>query len=107
MDPDSVVILDKAGREILIRIQSELDFQGRFVDPTARGAGALVVYQGDRPLSIERRFEGTLIAPRAKLTLARVEGGHEGAFFARDLLVREKARITCEPFEFAQVSASP
>jgi hypothetical protein len=102
LEPDSVVRLDKGGREILIRIASSFVYRGRFVDPTAPFAGAIVVFQGTRPVALERRFEGTLIAPRARLTLEAVNGGHEGAFFARDVLVRPRVRVTCRPYEFAE-----
>jgi hypothetical protein len=101
MEPGSTVQLDKAGQEILIRIKSSFEYRGRFVDPAAAFAGAIVVFQGTRAVTLDRRFEGTLIAPRAKLTLETVKGGHEGAFFAQDVLVRPKVPVTCRPFEFA------
>jgi hypothetical protein len=102
MEPDSTIKLDKTAGEILIRIKSSFVYRGQFVDLAAAFAGAIVVYHGDRTVTLERRFEGTLIAPRAKLDIEKVKGGHEGAFFARDLLVRSHAQLTCRTFEFAR-----
>jgi hypothetical protein len=100
MESGSTVRLDKRQGEILIRVMSTFVYRGRFIDPASPFAGAIVVYQGDRPAELETRFEGTLIAPRGKLELESVPGGHEGAFFARDLLVRARAQLTCRPYEF-------
>jgi hypothetical protein len=101
MQPDSVVELDKAGREILIRIKSSFAFRGRFLDPANPAfAGAIVVYQGTRELDIDRQFEGTLIAPRAEIDLGANHPGHEGAFFAHEVRVRSHVQVTCRPFEF-------
>jgi hypothetical protein len=104
MEPGSTVELDKRRGEILIRVRSAFVMRGRFRDPAAGFAGAIVVYQGDKPIELESRFEGTLIAPRGKVELEDVDRGHEGAFFARDLLVRSRTRVTCRPYEF---TASP
>jgi hypothetical protein len=100
LEPDSTVKLDKRAGEILIRIKSAFVYRGRFVDPAASFAGAIVVFQGNRVVTLERRFEGTLIAPRAKLDIENVKGGHEGAFFARDLLVRSRTQLACRRFDF-------
>jgi hypothetical protein len=101
IEPDAVVQLNKAGRDVLIRVGSSFIYRGRFVDPASPAfAGAMVVYQGTQQAPIERRFEGTLIAPLAEIALATVATGHEGAFFARDVLVRPNQQITCRPFDF-------
>lgn len=101
IEPDAVVQLNKAGRDVLIRVGSSFIYRGRFVDPASPAfAGAMVVYQGTQQAPIERRFEGTLIAPLAEIALATVSTGHEGAFFARDVLVRPNQQITCRPFDF-------
>jgi hypothetical protein len=70
-------------------------------DPPSSFAGAIVVYQGERPVELRTRFEGTFIAPRARLTGANVRGRFEGAFFARELVVRPRVELTCRPYEFA------
>ncbi|MFZ5892352.1 MAG: hypothetical protein ACOY0T_14935 [Myxococcota bacterium] len=76
--------------EIWVTERCNLDgeLRERALTPTV-----FVACAGPGALKLDQPFHGTLLAPRATLTLAQSESPHVGAFFANRIVVEDRAEI--------------
>ena len=58
----------------------------------------LLAYDGSEPLFLNEPFAGTVLAPNARLVLAKVDGRHTGAWFAGSIEVRPGVVVEHRPF---------
>jgi hypothetical protein len=96
--------LDVAAGPVVLFVKSGFTFRGSVSSPTDATQSLLIEYAGTSTASIEAPFQGTIVAPNARLNLATVQGaGHRGSFFAKDIEVFPDAKITFKPFAWDRV----
>jgi hypothetical protein len=95
LEPQSTIVVDTRNSLLPVRIfvKSALTFRGRIADVTSARPEVLVVYQGTAVANVESAFNGTLVAPVAKVLLGTTTRPHVGAFFANQLEVSANGRV--------------
>jgi hypothetical protein len=84
---------------VLLFVRDGLIFRGRILRTGTDPFPLLVSCAGTDPVRIEAPFDGTLVAPYAKIDVESVNGvAHRGAFFGFDVQLRPGARLIHEPF---------
>jgi hypothetical protein len=101
MEPQSRVVLQNANAPVVIYIRDELIYRGR-IEEQAREpivGNLLIGVLSDKQIPVEAPFLGTLLAPRATISLATVAApGHQGAFFGKSVQVAPDVVVTHRPF---------
>jgi hypothetical protein len=95
VQPQSALVLDNAGGPVRIYVKSSLVFSGIAVGSSGAPPQFLLAYLGTTAAPLQSAFDGTLVAPNAKITLPSV--AHTGAFYARELEVQAGAKVTYVP----------
>jgi hypothetical protein len=104
VEPQANLALDVATGPVVLFVKSSFTFRGRVSSPLDATPSLLIGYAGTSSAAIEAPFQGTIIAPNAKINLATVPGtAHQGSFFAKDIEVFPDARITFKPFAWDSV----
>jgi len=99
LEPDSVVVLDKAGGPITLYVANTFINRGTFQSTTGELDDFLVAYMGDADVSVEAPFDGVVTAPNARLTLATVgTDAYRGRFFGREIRVAPDTTVTHAPY---------
>ncbi|MGK3958976.1 hypothetical protein WMF38_38705 [Sorangium sp. So ce118] len=101
MEPQSIARLDTSAGPVIVYVREALDFKGG-VQIVGPDSSFFLAYLGTGTISIESRFNGTIVAPTATLRLAPVGSpGHRGSFFAQRVEAAEAgSTITFDPFDF-------
>lgn len=99
LEPDAALDLYTALGSIVVYVRSSFTYKGG-VFGHGHPERVLFVYLGTADASLDSAFTGTLIAPRALVTLPSRH--HRGAFYGRDLLVRPEASFDFIPFAALQ-----
>lgn len=85
LEPDAIVEVNGTG-DVLLFVSSSVAFRGTI--EKEQGQRLLLGYFGTSDLTLERSFNGTVIAPQAKLVLASQAQTFAGAYFAKELEVQ-------------------
>ena len=91
VEPGAQVGIDASQGPVRIYVKSSLIFRGNAAGPDGAPPKLILVYMGTTAAPIESSFEGTLVAPNAKVTLGSV--AHYGAFYAKELEVQAGATL--------------
>ncbi len=101
VEPDGIVVLNKAAGPVTINVSEMLNIKSEFDDLGGLGADTLVQYSGTQGVYWYGDFDGTIVAPNAYLYLG-TSGALDftGAFFAKAVEVHPDARIVHAPMFF-------
>jgi hypothetical protein len=77
---------------IHVWVRRALVLRGRTLDD-ADVPNLLFGYAGGEALALVTSFSGTLVAPRAEVTLSATDTPHRGSFFARSIVVSDGAQV--------------
>ena len=97
IEPQASLVIDSSESPVRIYVKSGLIFRGAMLDHEGGMPKVLLAYFGTSNGLVESSFDGTLVAPKAKLVLASVP--HSGAFYAKELEVQAGARIEHVPLK--------
>ena len=98
------VSTDTSKGPVRIFIANTFIYTGRFVDLDSRIAGDLFIgYFGSADVAINAAFNGAIVSPNAKLSLASVSAGYVGAFYAKDIEVHQDSVVTHRAFPYSWV----
>jgi hypothetical protein len=100
LEPQAHVVLENASTPVSIYVRADFQYRGTFQEQ-ATGAlqgNVFVGVLGSTYVTLEAPFVGTIVAPNSTLTLATVQGGHTGSFFARIIEVRPDVVVTHRAF---------
>jgi hypothetical protein len=92
VEPQAALVIDRAEGPVRVYSKNSLIFRGEIIDAAGDEPNVLLGYTGTATAPIESSFDGTIVAPNAKLVLS--SNPHAGAFFARELEVQAGAEIT-------------
>jgi hypothetical protein len=95
LDADSVLTLPTTGRARLF-VKSSFTFRGSVTEEGGGASRLFVAYFGTSDALIQAGFDGTVVAPRAKVVLASAL--HVGSFFGKKLEVQAGASLRFTPF---------
>jgi DNA-binding protein YbaB len=98
LEPGSQVSLDASGGPVIIWARNSFTFRGAFVDKAGGFPRVLVGYLGTAMAVVESKYQGTLAAPNAKISISTIQS-HEGAFHGHDIEVQPDCQICHHPFE--------
>jgi hypothetical protein len=76
---------------VRIYVKNSFTFRGAMLDSFGDEPRIFVGYFGTTDALLESAFDGTLVAPKAKVVIS--SNKHYGAFYARELEVQAGARI--------------
>jgi hypothetical protein len=104
----AIVEIDNSYGPVYLWVRSSFGMSGTMV-LYRETPNVLWGYAGTAAPRIETAFHGTLVAPRADVTLPAAAQNHTGAFFAHSITVGDGAIIEHQPFQSADVdySAAP
>jgi hypothetical protein len=98
LEPESTLQLDDAQGAVEIYVQGTFEFfRGQILNNGGPHPELLIVGFGGGTTYLEAPFRGAVVAPAAKIVLGAVTGGHIGAFFGRDVELRNDAVVTQRP----------
>ena len=99
------IIVNAAQGPVFLYVKNTLNYNGTFVDSAGGFPNLFVGYVGSLIVFLNKPFQGTLVAPNAKIDLQTVGSpGHAGAFHARDIEVDPNNTIQHHPFPIAYES---
>lgn len=104
IEDGGTVVLDGTG-PFVFYVRSKLELKGPIASPPSSSQPTLLVgFAGSQDVFIRAAFNGTLVAPNSRLTLADIGSNvHRGAFFARDLDVQSSVHIIHAPGALSKV----
>lgn len=94
LEPSSVLILSQDAGPVFVYVRNSPILRGTLSTTSGGSPDLLLGYVGTTEMIVEMPFIGTIVAPNAKVTLATVTGGHQGAFFAKTIEVRSGVMVT-------------
>jgi len=99
LEPDSVVSLNQDAGPVVIYVADDLQVKGRF---TAKQAGEFpdvaVIYLGCDSVHLDAPFRGSLVAPKAEVSLdSSSKDAFEGFFYAKSLKVGSHTTVKFHP----------
>jgi hypothetical protein len=97
VEPDAKLELDNRLGPIFIYVATSFTFRGQIVQ-LATTANVLYGVFGTSTVNLEAPFVGTVVAPNAKLSLAKVSQAHVGSFFGNSLEVMAGANVRLRAF---------
>jgi len=102
-ESDSTIVFEVDDGPILLDIDGEFRFRGRFETTGPTPERSLAAYVKvttftDRDIHIEAPWQGTLVAPNAKVSLQSRPEGHAGAIYARTVEIHQGSTFVFEPF---------
>ncbi len=98
LEPGAKVVLPATDGPTVIYVRGAVTFRGSILGDDAAARFAIVA-TGTTDVVIDAPFAGTVVAPRARLTLSPVDGsGHVGSFFGRELSVGARNPVTHRAF---------
>jgi hypothetical protein len=93
----SSLIVPSSGT-VRIYIASQLSFQGQVVQANGQPGQLFIGYNGTAAVVLAAPFRGTLIAPRALISMGTGNAVQfRGRFFVRSLEVRPRVQLVCDP----------
>jgi len=101
VEPDVELVLENSQAPVYLFVKNQLLYHGKITEQATgpMAANVLLGYFGTAATTLETPFIGTIYAPNATLTLATVGSpGHQGAFFARRVVVSPDVTVTHRPF---------
>jgi serine protease len=104
IEPGGRLEIDDAAGPVVVYVDASFMFKGAIRDVDGNFPELLVALLGTTPAFVEAPFQGTLIAPKTKLTVGSAE--HAGAFVAKDVEVLANARIVHRPFPWGVLGSS-
>jgi hypothetical protein len=104
LDPGGKVIINGTNGPVILYVKNTFDFDGTLVDSAGGFPNLLVGYVGLLPVFLNKPFNGTFVAPNAKINMKAVSApGHNGAFHAKDIEV-DSNTVQHHPFGIAYES---
>jgi hypothetical protein len=98
-EPQSVVNVSKGATPTSIYVTaSDVILRGAFVDPAGGKQDFLVGNLGTGTVWVQAPFDGAIVAPQAKISLASSTAGYTGQFSARDIEVGPSTPVTFRAF---------
>ncbi len=102
-ESDAKVVFEVDAGPTVLNIDGEFRFRGRFETAGAVLDRPLAAYVKlttftDRDIHIEAPWQGTLVAPNAKVSLQSRPEGHAGAIYARSVEIHQGSTFAFEPF---------
>lgn len=88
----SVLEIANSAGPVDIWIEQDLDVHG-MIEEQLLVPNILLLYAGPESLVLSQPFRGTLVAPRAEITLLATDPSHVGAFYARKIIVAPETAI--------------
>ena len=98
LEPGSKVWLDQTSGPIVIWVRNVFTFRGAFQANGGAFPRVFVGYLGTDVAVVESKFQGTLSAPNAKISVSTIQS-HEGAFHGKNVEVQPDTEICHRPFE--------
>jgi hypothetical protein len=95
LEPQAALILDSRAKPVRIYVKSSFVYRGQILDQLGGTPRLLVAYFGTSDGIVEAPFDGTIVAPKAKIVLSSV--AHAGAFYANNIDVQAGATILHVP----------
>jgi hypothetical protein len=92
----ATVSLDDSHGPIAIYVANSVIYRASVSDTANNPANILIGFAGTAPVSIEASFDGTFVAPAARVTVGSL--AHRGAFFAKGLELLSGANLVAEAF---------
>jgi DNA-binding protein YbaB len=100
VEPGAVIIVNASAGPVVLWIKKTLIFKGALRDAANVFPRIWVGYLGSDPVSLTTPFQGSIVAPKATLTLPTVDTPrHIGSFHALNLQVGPGQTICHRPFE--------
>lgn len=91
LEPSASIVMDSSEGPVRIYVKNSFTFRGTMLDAFGEEANSFIGYFGTTDALVEAPFDGTLVAPKAKVVVS--SNKHYGAFYARELEVQAGARI--------------
>lgn len=99
VEPQAILELDDALGPVRIFVDNSITFRGVIRTKSGQPPALLLVQLGSQSVALlDASFRGTFLAPSAELTLGPGGQPHEGAFFARSILVRPDTQVIYRPY---------
>jgi DNA-binding protein YbaB len=98
LEPQGRAVLDATAGPITIWVRSSFIFRGAFADKAGAFPRVFVGYLGTSDAIVESKYQGTLSAPTAKISISTIQS-HEGAFHGLNIEVQPDTQICFRPFE--------
>lgn len=96
VEPSAVVDVNDHDGLVAVLVMDGITIRGD-MSLDSESPGIFLGQSGPSEIAITTSFRGTIVAPKAKLSLYSVAAGHEGAFFARDLEIHQHQRVVSAP----------
>ncbi|MBN2802507.1 MAG: hypothetical protein JXR91_05400, partial [Deltaproteobacteria bacterium] len=100
VEPGAGIVIDDVNGPVIVMVKSGFTFRGTV--STSLGDGQpnwFIGYTGTEMLSLESSFNGTIMAPLAKINMASIASpGFTGSFFAKEIEVHQGAVVNFYPF---------
>jgi hypothetical protein len=91
LEPSASIVMDSNEEPVRIYVKNSFTFRGTLLDAFGDEPKSFIGYFGTTDALVEAPFDGTLVAPKAKVVVS--SNKHYGAFYARELDVQAGARI--------------
>jgi len=100
LELNSKLIVNTSNGPVIFWIKNSFIFKGAFTDAAGVFPRIWVGYLGTAGVTLEKPYQGSLVAPNAQITLATVGApNHVGSFHALNLQVGPDQTICHHPFE--------
>jgi hypothetical protein len=97
VERDAHVVLDESAGPVEVYVKDEFTFRGTVATMNGAHPEWAVVSFGSQMVVLETSFQGTVVAPTARITLGSAPGGHSGAFFAKEIEVQPDTTVLHHP----------
>jgi serine protease len=104
LEPNTTFTINSSGGPVFLYVRSSLIFRANMVGSADK---LLLGYLGTQLANLERTFNGTIVAPNARVRLAVGNTPHTGAVLAKEVELDPGVKLTFRPFaDWSQVRLS-